>query len=291
MSLRRVTVAVSAAVLVAISGCDPADETSAEQPAESRPASSPPSSPPSAESAPMTADSEGGLTLASFAATTSQAQVRARTAHLHAEVDMQGQRADLSGDLTLAESLAETSFAIEVSAPGLGGDVELILVDNMLYQRNGGAAEGRYLTLDLDDRSNPLGAFYTQMLGQSDPAGITRALEGAIEDFRPVGAARLDGVATTRYRVTVDSRKVLTRLLGADLMAAQSVHGPFPETLTYDIWVGADDNLPRRMAYAVMGSTVVMDLTDWGEPVRIQAPPEGQISDDPLVTVPTAPEP
>jgi hypothetical protein len=296
MTLRRAAVAVSATALAMAVGCGPSEDTSAGQPtseksvasgpaepAEStRPASAPPSE--------ARVDPDAELTLASFSTTTSQAQVRAQTARIRAEIEMQGERAVLTGDMSIGESLAETSFEIEMSAPSVGDDVSLVLVDNTLYQKTGDRAGGRYLALDLADRSNPLGAFYTQLLGQADPAGIVRAFEDAIHDFCPVGTARLDGVSTTRYRVTADTRKVLGRLLGADLMATLSGLGPLPQTLTYDVWIG-DDNLPRRMTYAVMGNTVVIDLTDWGEPVDIQAPPPSQVSDKPLVIVPTVPDP
>ena len=290
MTLRRAAIAVSAAAVLLVAGCDSTEEGAGDDSsAESRPEPTQ-STPPSDRVADAPADPAARLTLASFPTTTSRAQLRARTAHIRAEIEMQGERAVLDGGLSLGESLATTSFAIEMSARPAGSDVSLIMVDNTLYQRTGGSADGRYLALDLDDSSNPLSAFYTQLLGQSDPAGIIRAFEDAIEDFRPVGSARLDGVSTTRYRVTVDSRKVLANLLGPDLMAARSALGPLPRTLIYDVWVGEGDNLPRRMTYAVMGNTVVMHLTDWGEPVDIQAPPPSQVSDEPLVTVPSVPK-
>jgi hypothetical protein len=294
MTLRRAAVAVSATALAMAVGCGSSEDTSADEPTSERSLASNTESaestrPAAAPPAEARVDPDAELTLASFSTTTSQAQVRARTARIRAEIEMQGERAVLTGDLSIGESLAKTSFDIEMSAPSLGDDISLILVDNTLYQKTGDAAPGRYFALDLADRSNPLGAFYTQLLGQSDPAGIVRAFEDAIHDFCPVGTARLDGVSTTRYRVTADTRKVLGRLLGADLMATLSALGPLPQTLTYDVWLG-DDNLPRRMTYAVMGNTVLIDLTAWGEPVDIQAPPQSQVSDEPLVTVPTVPE-
>jgi lipoprotein LprG len=49
-----------------------------------------------------------------------------------------------------------------------------------------------------------------------------------------------------------------------------------PETLDYDLWV-TDDNLVRRVVMNVMGMSMQMDYTEWGEPVDIKAPAAADI--------------
>jgi hypothetical protein len=185
----------------------------------------------------------------------------------------------------VGETFADTAFAMEMAAPAAGEDVSVILVDEVLYFRDSTTGD-KYVKLALEG-DNPIGAFYTQFLGQSDPAGIIRAFEGAIEDFQKVGTTTIDGTATTQYRVRVETRKVLGSIFGEAPMSASWTEG-LPKTLTYDVWVG-DDSLPRRMVYSVMGTKVAMTLSDWGEPVDIAAPPASEISaEDPLAPRPTS---
>jgi hypothetical protein len=277
MRIRRAVIATAAALTV-LAGCgSDSDDTSSDDPAfeTTEPAE------------PVELPGEPGdrFTEATFASSASQAQTDARSAHVEVEAKMMGQEIVMSGDLMVGETLADTAFAMEMAAPVVGEDVSVILVDEVLYIRDSTTGD-KYLRMPLDG-DNPIGAFYTQFLGQSDPAGIIRAFDGAIEDFEKVGTESIDGTATTQYRVKVETRKVLGSILGEAPMSASWAEG-VPKTLTYDIWVGDEDSLPRRMVFSVMGTKVSMTLSDWGEPVDIAAPPASEISDeDPYAPSPT----
>jgi lipoprotein LprG len=288
MTLRRAAAAVSAAALLIITGCgsDSDDSSDDQSTSESTSESTEQVDEPAEPVAP------GGvqLTLANFASTTSDAQVDAQSVHMEARGDMQGQSITMSGDMALGKTLEETSFALTMSAPSMGGDVSMMLVDGVMYLPEEPGSD-KYMQIDLTDGSNPMGALFSQIFSQASPSATTLALEGAIEDFRPVGSEEIDGVMTTHYTVTVNTQKVLAETMGEELLSmAQSSGTALPETMTYDFWVGDDDNLPRRMRTDAMGMSMTIDFTAWGEPVDIQAPSEDQLSDkDPFggMTMPT----
>jgi hypothetical protein len=289
MTFRRAAIAATAAALLVLTGCGSATESDDAASDDSSPAAASELADPG-EPADSDADrakprdpvEPGGglgnrLTAASFASSTSQAQEAARSTHVELEARLMGQSIEVSGDMSVGATLADTAFATVMSVPELGEDVSVILVDRVVYVSESGQS-GPYTAMKLD-KGDPIAKFYLQFLGQSDPAGLTRAFDGAIEDLDKVGSESLDGVETTHYRLRVDARRVLTSTLGEELPAGSWAQD-LPKTLTYDVWVGDKDNLPRRLEYDVMGTSMTMTLTDWGEPVDIKAPPASQISDE-----------
>lgn len=284
MTLRRAAAALSAAALLVISGCgsdsdDSSDQTSGSSSESSSESGGSVGESPAEQPEEEPAAGAGQLTQANFSSSTSDAQMEAESVHLEAEGAMQGEDVTMSGDMAFGETLEETSFSLTMSAPSFGEDLSMLLVEGIMYLPEGQGSD-KYMKIDLTDDSNPMGALFAQIFSQADPTAATRSFEGAIDDFKSVGSEEIDGVATTQYEVTVDTQKVMAEIMGEDLMKmAQSQGGGLPKTLTYDFWVGDDDQLPRRMAVDMMGSSMTMDFTKWGEPVDVQAPPESQISD------------
>jgi hypothetical protein len=274
MTLRRIAVAVSAAALIVITGCGSSADLSSDEDSSR-----------SSDSV-GTGDIAGDLTLASFSSSTSDAQVKAHSTHLEMKMGIQGQAMTMSGDLAIGKSLDDTALDMTMSAPGLGQNMSMILVDGVLYMSDG-QGSGKYFAIDLGGPSSPFGGLYQQLFEQANPAGITEAFEGAIDDFEAVGSEEIDGTTTTQYRITVDTQKVLAKTLGKDALPEGSM-GAMPPQLTYDIWVGDNDNLPRRIEFDAMGTSVVMNLTDWGKPVDVQAPPPNQVTKkNPLEQLPS----
>src|SRR5262245_34822435 len=246
MTFRRAAICLSSAALIVIAGCGSASDTS------------------DSASDPDLPGDPGALTLANFASTTSQAQLDAQTVHLEADLAVQGQSVTMSGDMEVGDSVKDTSFAFDMALGELG-DLSMILVDETMYLNAGETTKGKYIEIDLRDKSNPIGNIYSQLAGQTGPASITRAFKGAIEDFETVGSEEIDGTTTTHYRVTVNARKALEKSLGEDMPSnMEGSLGSLPETITYDIWVDGDD-LPRRMKFDLMGTSMVMVFSNWGD--------------------------
>jgi LppX_LprAFG lipoprotein len=281
MTLRRISVALSAAALIVLTGCGSSSDITSDE---------------ASSDSVGTGNIVGDLTLASFSSSTSEAQAKAQSAHLEMKMRMQGMPGrpiTMSGDMSVGTSLADTAFDITMAIPGLGQDMSMILVDGVMYISAGQASGGKYFSLDLTDKSSPFGSMYRQIFEQANPASITQGLEGAITDLEAVGNEEIDGTTTTQYRVTVDTQKALAKILGKNALPEGSL-GAMPPTLTYDIWVGDDDNLPRRIESDMMGMSAQMNLSDWGKPVDIQAPPPSQVTKKDLLaqlpSMPTTPK-
>ena len=121
----------------------------------------------------------------------------------------------------------------------------------------------------LDDLSGELG------FDPSDIAESLLATEGAVE----IGAETIDGVDTRRYEVTVDVASAIAALPQADLDdALGDLEVPdvdVPDTLVYDVWVTADNDL-RRVAFdtEIAGQTITMqlDMTTTDESLGLELP-------------------
>jgi hypothetical protein len=109
-------------------------------------------------------------------------------------------------------------------------------------------------------------------------------LRGEGAKIQKLGPARLGGVATTHYRVTVDVAKALEKKgLTSPLLAglASQMH-KIPE----NVWIGRD-GLVRRVQLSYRFSSngqrahiaVTMDMYDYGAHIRIAAPPSGDVFD------------
>lgn len=87
------------------------------------------------------------------------------------------------------------------------------------------------------------------------------------------GTKEIDGVETQRYELVLDTTE----------MAAFGALEPnerkmLPDLLTYTMYLGSD-GLMRRMTYEFSGAKGTMNFSNWGEPVDIKAPSEGELAD------------
>lgn len=231
--------------------------------------------------------SGGTLTRQTFAeAVTTDAQLTAQTVHVSADISASGQQATLDGDVKMGASLADYAADITISAPAMGNGLRMVIVDEVLYMNLGPITQGKFARIDLGDTGSAMGQLMSQMMTSADPSASLKAMEDGVTSFRKVGAERIDGIDTTQYRVEVDTRKVLAAL-GMDDLAGMA-GAQLPETASYDLWIG-DDDLMRRMSFS-MGDvmSMTMNLTAWGDPVDISAPPPSQVSKrDPFAGMPT----
>lgn len=253
---RSVIAAGAAALLLATAGCggDDAPGTAGEAPEPTRSVD-----PPGAE-----------LTEKTFVSTVSGAMLEASTVRVDTAIDTASGPLTIEGTQQIGKKLTDTALDITLSGPQLSG--RMILVDGSLFIDLGPITENDYVEIDLEN-SGPGSESFEQLLDSTDTAAAVEALGGAITGLRSVGSQDLDGVATTKYELRVDTAKALgNQDLPPDSLAQ------LPKTLTYRMWVGDDDGLLRRLTFETLGSTTTMTLSQWGEPVDIAAPPAAQIS-------------
>ncbi|RLV56429.1 hypothetical protein D9V41_04945 [Aeromicrobium phragmitis] len=217
------------------------------------------------------------LTKDNFADEIMKAQLDAGTAHLVMTMTMGGQEITMDGDMSVAEKPADTAMSLTMDGEALGAgdtDLEMRLVDQVMYMKMGQATGDKFARIDLTDESNPMGAQFSEMMEQSNPATQVEAMGESIESFEDGGdGGEIDGVSTTKYRITLNAAKMY-EAQGTDPSAMAGL----PETIEYVMYVG-DDNLPRRLEAEVMGATAVNEWTKWGEDVDISAPSDDEITD------------
>ncbi|MGH3366227.1 MAG: LppX_LprAFG lipoprotein [Nocardioidaceae bacterium] len=217
------------------------------------------------------------LTKANFTSKVLAAQRQAETAHLEAKIGAQGQEMSMVGDMDLSND--DVAFDLSLSGGAVGGEARFILVDKIIYLKVPGLSQGgKFIKIDPADGSNPAAEMFSQMLSRLDPSKTFKAFD-SIAQLKQAGTEEVDGVETTRYKVSVDTEKALK----AQGLGGQVPPGQLPKTLEYDVWVDSD-NLVRKLSTDVQGSSIDMTISEWGEPVDVAAPPSDQITEMPQMT-------
>jgi hypothetical protein len=143
----------------------------------------------------------------------------------------------------------------------------------------------QWIKLDVSKLGKSAGLDLSQLMSgsQLQPTDLLSMLEaeGATVDKR--GPATVDGVATTRYHVTIDLAKALQ---------SQGLTGPLlsgvaakMKTVSENVWIDKD-GLVRRVGLGYKSPeagaprmAMTMDISDYGAHVTIAAPPSSQVFD------------
>ena len=235
----------------------------------------------------MRSEDAGGANLALTASATSPG---GQPVSVTATGVFDGQEADVTAEVSSALAAA--------GAPSGAGQVELrylqengdpvvyVNVPSLAASLPGGAT---WVRLDLEQVGKQVGVDVSQLIGEAtaNPADILGLLQ-ASGQVQTVGPELIDGVPTTHYRALVELDKVAGSLggaLGQDLASRLSAPG-MPTSIPVDVWIGAD-GLVRRASIdeslSVAGATTDLqaqvDLSGYGTPVSVTAPPADQVFD------------
>lgn len=120
--------------------------------------------------------------------------------------------------------------------------------------------------------------------GQFEPTDLLALLRAEGAKVHKVGAATIDGAATTHYRVTVDLAKALrSKGLASPMLKGIAAH---MKSVSDDVWIGKDGLVRRiRAAYSMPTlpssprMAMTMNLYDYGAHVTIAAPPSSEVFD------------
>lgn len=176
------------------------------------------------------------------------------------------------------------------------GSVRMMLSGTTMYMNMGSKAAAQlqgkhWLKMDLAAVAKQQGAAGQQMLDQLNRSGQdpTESV-GLITDsgdVKEVGKETVDGVPTTHYRGTVNVSR-LTEKQGGGMTAAQrkQIETLMTKlgvtTVDVDLWVNAE-NRPVRMHETGRTTAgrmdVMVDYSDYGTPLRMQAPPASDTLD------------
>jgi hypothetical protein len=107
-----------------------------------------------------------------------------------------------------------------------------------------------------------------------DPIAMVVRFNKGLKTFTYVGPTKIAGVQVQHYRIAIDQRKYLQATgqgLGSSNLGSS-------EVLIEDLFLN-DDNTLRRVTLALPGGvgTTQVDVTNWGKPTSIVAPPASAV--------------
>lgn len=194
---------------------------------------------------------------------------KATTATMTMELTAGGQEIDVTGEADYTTD----PMAMRMDMTGMGGvgDMTMVMIDDTLYIKLLARSE-KYIKVDLDDPSNPMGGSFT---GQLDPRAQAEVIQNGLQTATYLGEEEVDGETFDHYSAIVASGALLEEM-EIDPASADAL----PEEITYDLWLDAD-GFHRQMSVdmgAVAGE-VLIRFDDWGSDVDIVAPPSDEVTD------------
>jgi hypothetical protein len=266
------------ALLLSMAACGGDDTPTADESPDAASSSVTSAEPETAESEsaePAEEEVSGGYEAAELLDNMKAAIAENESAHVTMEMTG-GQQMSGEGDVSYAGD--ETAMQMTMQIPQLGsGTMEMRMIDGVIYMAMPPLTpEGKYFKIDTNDPNSPLGDLGG--VTQGDPLATFDAFDAGLEDATYVGEEDVAGEQLDHYVLTVDAKK-------AAEAQGQPVQPGMPDTITYDMWID-DDDLMRRIEFdlgevATGAGKMVMTMSEWGEPVRVEAPARGDIMEMP----------
>lgn len=175
-----------------------------------------------------------------------------------------------SGATTTVDFDTSGTFKYRLSQTAAGSSAKTLLgVGGDRYlQESGVTPTGKWLKLA---RSSAVPVI---TFAQLNPVAMVARLNKGATKFAYVGTAVIGGATVYHYRITIDQQK----LLRATGQSQGTANLGANESITENLYLNRD-NTPRRVILALpagVGSTQ-FDVTGWGAPVSIQAPPPSAV--------------
>lgn len=260
-------IAAGSLLVAALAGCGGSDDKSKDASAKTTTSASP--SPSASESATADGTTDSGdagaaapgerLTKDNLVATMVAAMRDKKTAHMTLEI---GSSVGADADLRYSDTATDMKMSMDMGST----KATVIVVDGVLYMQQAPGAKFQKI-----DKSDPTLGSLVDQLSALGPQSSIEAMKGAVQKVEYAGTKTIDGTKTNLYHVTVDTQAAAKTLGGIGAAA-----GNLPKTVTYDLYVD-DDHLMRRVDMTVSKQRIVMNVSDWGKPVDIEAPPASQV--------------
>lgn len=213
----------------------------------------------------------------------------AGTVKISGTVSGSGVSMTLSGDEEYSPSLE-----MSVSLHEAGQDMNEIFVGHQIYIDDPAISAElgakQWAEINLDEATGSLGSLSSLVDSgrNEDPATQLSALL-ASKAVAKVGTETVQGQQTTHYSGTLNADQFLQNSASAGQLSATQaaslkslLQSGGVTTETIDVWV-ASSGLPVQVkvdAHTAAGeSDVTMDLSDWGAPVQVSAPPASEVTD------------
>ena len=220
------------------------------------------------------AESDQGFTKDNITQRMTDAMVAQGSMHVKATIDAGPQQITMSADQVISKDLAKQGMSMHYSGTG-EDEMSLRLVDGIIFANLGETSDDKFVRIDPEHATSPMGQAFAPMMEELDVTKSIGQFEDAITEIGQDGDTQtIDGVETTPYQVTID----VDRAKASGALDEDSQLRP-GATVEYTFYLDADDLL-RRMESSIDSATVRMDITGYGEPVDISAPPANQVIDE-----------
>lgn len=182
----------------------------------------------------------------------------------HFTMTTAGGGADVEAEGEMAYRGKTQDMAMTMSGATLGAEsMEIRSVDRVVYlSMPPMTPKGKFVEIRPGDTSSPFAGMMDQM--QVDPRDSVKAFDAGLRKVTYLGEESVHGEDLERYRLSVDFAAV-AKAQGMPRMAGM------PKTVEYDMWLDGQALL-RRMEFDLMQVSMVMEMSEWGEPVSIKAP-------------------
>jgi hypothetical protein len=212
---------------------------------------------------------------AEFVQTVTDGLEASTTAHMTMTMSL-GSAGEMSAEGDIDYTTTPPEMAMTMSSPMGGGDMDIRLVDGIMYLSLGDLSQGKFIELDPADPKGPFAGMGMEgMLDQLDPGKALAKMEDGIS--RVVFVGEEDGL--DHYELTVDLQQMIDQLDGDLPPAAES---QVPETATYDLWLDDEGRFSKMSMdeLPVGGASGSMEMTvsGWDEEVDIEAPAKDEIT-------------
>lgn len=169
-----------------------------------------------------------------------------------------------------------------VTAQGRTLHLDMRLVGSVMYMQIPGMTPGdKFFSADLAKMPQTSKLFGLIKQYQSmGPQSMLSQFRTGVAKVTYVGTAQVDGQSTRHYAVTINTAAVLKLLGGAAGTVAQST---LPKQITEQVYLNAQ-RLPVRIVSALPApvGSMQIDMSRWGEPVHVTAPPASQVQQIPM---------
>ncbi|KRC64817.1 hypothetical protein ASE12_08545 [Aeromicrobium sp. Root236] len=219
-------------------------------------------------------EQDGRFTRDNITRRVTDALVQQGSMHLDMTIEAGDDKIHMSADQILGKDAQSTAMSMEYSESG-EDDMSMRLVDGIVFANLGESSDGKFVRIDPEDAESQMGRVFAPLMDELDITTSIRQFEEAVTDVEQDGDTReIDGVTTTPFQVTIDvDRAIESGALEKDTNLRPGA------SVEYTFYVD-DDDLLRRMEFAVDSAHATMDVTNLGEPVDIAAPPADEVIDE-----------
>lgn len=291
------SIATAGLAALAVAGCGGDEQDGATMPAAApAPAATTPAATTPDATTPAAPTQSGARDAVALAAATTDRQTGALAFVMQGTVTTKGQPVPLSARGTIDRKTQRAAFSTKMTFGSQSFTVEQIVDKRETYLRSpilaGKLPGGKsWMKLDLDKAARTAGVDLDALgVGgpSQDPAQGLDYLQGAGTAKR-LGAAKVNGVATTHYRVQVDLKRAAKR--SAEATAKRSIGRLIatlggPTTLPVDVWIDGDHLVRRQhvtytatVADQLSEFDITTDYTDFDAKLDAEPPADGDAFD------------